>query len=290
MPTIAISGADLHYTDAGRGDSVVLVHGSASDYRTWARQIPVFSREFRVVSYSRRYHWPNAPILPHDEYSMLSHVGDLVDVLRSLDAAPAHLVGHSYGAFLALLVAIREPALVRTLVMIEPPAITLFVSSQPKPLELLSLLCSRPRTAVEIVKFGARGVVPATRAFRMGDDEQGIRTFGDAVFGKGGYNRLSADRKAQVADNASNVKAEILGPGFVRLESTSVAAVQQPVMLVDGAQSVKLFARVNDRLEELLPSASRTMIPDAGHMAHEDSPEAFNSVAMSFLSLHRSPA
>lgn len=290
MPTIAISGTDLYYTEAGRGDSVVLVHGSASDYRTWAKQVPVFSREFRVVSYSRRYHWPNAPIQPDDEYTMPSQVGDLVGLLRSLEAAPAHLVGHSYGAFLALLVAIRQPALVKTLVMIEPPAITLFVSSQPKPLELLHLLVSSPRTAVEIIKFGAGGVAPATKAFQTGKDEQGIRTFGDAVFGKGGYDQLSADRKAQVRDNVTNVKAEILGPGFVPLDPASVAAVEQPAMIVDGAQSVKLFRRVNDRLEELLPSASRTEIPDAGHMAHEDSPEAFNSATVSFLNMHRSVA
>lgn len=290
MPTIAISGTDLHYTEAGRGDSVVFAHGSASDSRTWAKQLPMFSREFRVVSYSRRYHWPNAPILPDNEYSMPSHVGDLVELLRSLEAAPAHLVGHSYGAFLALLVAIREPALVKTLVLIEPPAITLFVSSQPKPLELLHLLITRPRTAVEIIKFGAGGVAPATKAFKTGKDAQGIRAFGDAVFGKGGYDQLSPDRRAQVADNITNVKAEILGPGFVRLDPASVATVEQPVMIVDGARSVKLFRRVNDRLKELLPSAIRTEIPGAGHMAHEDSPEAFNAATLSFLNMHRSAA
>ncbi|NIT60692.1 MAG: alpha/beta fold hydrolase, partial [Aliifodinibius sp.] len=75
----------------------------------------------------------------------------------------AHLVGHSYGAFLSLLLAMRQPDYVRTLVLAEPPAITLFVSNNPKPLEILKLLVSRPRTAAAIIKFGAKGVTPAIK-------------------------------------------------------------------------------------------------------------------------------
>jgi pimeloyl-ACP methyl ester carboxylesterase len=40
------------------------------------------------------------------------HVDDLEALLRLLDAAPAHLVGHSYGAFVCLLLAIRKPQIV----------------------------------------------------------------------------------------------------------------------------------------------------------------------------------
>jgi len=89
------------------------------------------------------------------------------------------------------MLAIKEPSLVRSLVLAEPPVITLFVSTPPKPLELLKLLVSKPRTAAAIINFGAKGIVPATKAFRLGDIEAGVQIFGDAVFGHGGYNRLS---------------------------------------------------------------------------------------------------
>jgi pimeloyl-ACP methyl ester carboxylesterase len=287
MAYIEINDNALEYGDEGSGDALVLVHGSASDLRTWDRQREDFERDFRVIRYSRRYHWPNEPIKDGVDYSMGEHVDDLEALMISLDAAPAHLVGHSYGAFLCLLLAQRKRSLVRSLVLAEPPVITLFVSSTPKPLELLSLLAVRPRTAAALLRFGAKGVLPASKAFRTGNLEAGIRTFGDAVFGRGGYDRLSEARKAQVHDNLSNVKAELLGSGFALLDSSALRRIEVPVLLVTGAKSTGLFRRLIDRLEELLPNTVRVEIPGASHMMHEDNASAYNVAVRSFLESHR---
>jgi pimeloyl-ACP methyl ester carboxylesterase len=283
MAHLSINGSALEYDETGRGEPLVLVHGSASDYRTWHLQQEAFAKRFRVICFSRRYHWPNDPIPNGTDYSMDQHVADLGTLVRSLDAAPAHLVGHSYGGFLCLLLAIREPSLVRSLVLGEPPVITLFVSSTPKPLELLWLLATRPRTAAAIIKFGARGVAPAKKAFQRGDMKTGIRVFGDAVFGPGGYDRLSEPRKAQVHQNLANISAEILGSGFASLDAEEVQQLEAPALLVTGERSTSLFRRLTDRLEELLPGAARIEIPAASHMMHEDNAPAYNAAVLSFL-------
>jgi len=283
MVSMNINGDELEYTEQGAGEPLVLVHGSASDYRTWHFQHAAFSKHFRTITYSRRYHWPNQPIPDGGDYSMLLHVDDLREVIHSLDAKPAHLVGHSYGAFLCLLLALQEPHLVRSLVLAEPPAITLFVSNNPKPLELMILLVTRPRTAAAIIKFGASGVASASRAFKRGDMESGIRTFGEAVFGQGGYDRLSDDRKEQVYDNLSNVKAEILGSGFAPLDPNRVRTIMTPVLLITGDHSVSLFHYIIDRLQELLPHAERAEIEGASHLMHEDNAPAYNRLVLSFL-------
>lgn len=283
MAGVEVRGAALEYLEAGSGEPLVLVHGSASDHRTWTSQREDFARRFRVITCSRRYHWPNAPITEGVDYSMTQQVDDRQALLRSLHAAPAHLVGHSYGAFLGLLLALKEPALVRSLVLAEPPAITLFVSSVPKPLEVLKLLLSRPRTAAAVIRFGATGVVPATQAFRRGDPEAGIRIFGDAVFGRGGYERMPASRREQARDNISNVKAEILGSRFAPLNADALRALRVPILLVTGARSIGLFCRLTDRLEELLPRAVRVEIPGAWHAMHEDNAPAFNTAAGEFI-------
>lgn len=98
MASIDIKGTRLECLEDGSGDPLVLVHGSASDYRTWDCQRRAFSERFRTLAYSRRYHWPNEPICDGADYSMVEHVDDLQALLGALDAAPAHLVGHSYGA------------------------------------------------------------------------------------------------------------------------------------------------------------------------------------------------
>jgi pimeloyl-ACP methyl ester carboxylesterase len=286
MATRTISGSRLELFDEGSGEPLVLVHGSASDYRTWHAQRPVLAERFRVISYSRRYHWPNEPIPEGGVYRMMEHVDDLAELLRAVDAAPAHLVGHSYGGFLCLLLAIREPGLVRTLVLAEPPVVTLFVSDPPKPAELLKVLFTRPRTAAAIVKFGARGVEPARKAFRRGETDKGVEIFGDAVFGRGGFASLPEARRRQVLDNVTNVRAEVLGPAFAPLAAEEVRGVDIPTLLLTGERSISLFHRLADRVEELIPRVERAEVPGGSHMMHEDNPPAFNDAVLSFFGGH----
>jgi pimeloyl-ACP methyl ester carboxylesterase len=266
----------------------VFVHGSASDYRTWEGQQRAFARHFRTIRYSRRYHWPNTQIAEGADYAMAEHVDDLEALIRSLEAAPAHLVGHSYGAILCLLLAMREPGLVRSLVLAEPPAITLFVSNEPKPAEILKLLVTRPRTAVAILQFGARGVAPAAEAMQRDDMETALRVFGRATLGREAFDRLSASRLDQARDNL--IKAELLGSGFAPLDETAIRALQTPTLLLNGQESPRLFHRVIDRLEELLSHAERVKIPGASHIMHEDKPAAYRDVVLSFLTDHQEPA
>ncbi len=117
MPTLPIRGATLQYVEQGHGEPLVLIHGSVSDRRTWGQVQPELARHFRTIAYSRRYHWPNASIPAGADYAMLEHVDDL----DAAGARPAHLVGHPYGAYVALLLAIRRPESVRSLVLAEPP-------------------------------------------------------------------------------------------------------------------------------------------------------------------------
>lgn len=147
MAKLHINGVSLGVVEQGIGEPVVFVHGSASDHRTWQSQLDRLDEWYRVIAYSRRFHWPNDPIPDGADYSMHQHLDDLQALLRTLNEGAAHLVGHSYGALLALLLAIREPGTVRSLVLAEPPAITLFVSNRPRPRQILKLLFTRPRTA-----------------------------------------------------------------------------------------------------------------------------------------------
>ncbi len=286
MARLKVNNASLEYSEKGSGQPLILVHGSASDSRIWENQVDEFGKHFRTIVYSRRYHWPNEPIPPATDYSMEEQVDDLQAFIKSLDAAPARLVGHSYGGFLSLLVAIREPSLVKNLVLAEPPVITIFVSDPPKPLEILKLLATRPRTAAAIIKFGAKGVAPAQKAFKKGDSESGIRIFGDAVFGKGGYDSFPKEHKEKIHDNLPTVKAELLGSGFLPLAPKDLNNIQIPALLLEGEKSIALFHRLNDRLEELLPNTERMEISGASHIIQQDNSSAFNAAVLSFLERH----
>lgn len=281
--TIDVDGATLAYLERGQGEPVVFVHGGASDLRTWHHQLRTIASTHRTIVYSRRYSRPNAPIPDGADDPMAPHVDDLLSFLRQVDAVPAHLVGHSWGGFICLLAAIREPEAVRSLVLMEAPVLPLFVSMPPRPSELFRTLFQRPRTAMAIVRFGATAAGPAVKAYRHGDDEAGFEAFARGVLGSDAFERLSPERKAQAWDNVAVDKAQLLGEGFPPLSDEQVRGVAARTLLVVGRRSPAFLHRLTDRLEELLPNPRRVEVPDASHIMHEDNPDAFNRAVVEFL-------
>jgi pimeloyl-ACP methyl ester carboxylesterase len=285
--TATVNGTALAYREQGEGEPVVFVHGSASDLRAWEQQLPAVGRAHRTIAYSRRFARPNEDIDPEADDPMLPHVEDLATFLREIDAAPAHLVGNSWGAFISLLTAVRHPDLVRTLVLEEPPVLSLFVSTPPRPAQLLRLFATRPRTAIAILKFGAGTIAPAQKAFQRGEDDEAMRTFGHGVLGKEPFERLPEARKEQMRENLNTVRAQLLGAGFPPLGDDDVRGIRVPVLLLTGERSPSVLLRLTDRLEELLPIVERVEIPDASHAMHEENAPAVNEAIVGFLRQHR---
>ena len=287
MPEIEINGVQLSYRETGDGEPLILVHGSQSDARTWDHLVDRFGEHYRTIVYSRRYHWPNPPIPEGADYAMGQQVDDLEGLVVELGAQSAHVVGHSYGAYLALLLALKNPTLVRSLVLAEPPVLPLFVSAPPSVGELLKLFLRRPRVAMSVAWFGSRGMGPALAAFRRGDEERGLEIFSRAVLGSGAFDALSEDRLEQVRANL--IVAEFLGSGFAPITDGEVAQVGQPTLLVESERGPKLFKHLLEHLEKLIGRSERVRIPEASHIMHEDNPEAFYQSIVSFLRREAAP-
>lgn len=285
MADIRINNVSLRYSERGEGEPVVFVHGSASDHRTWRIQHERFAKSFRAVIYSRRHHWPNDPIPDDANYSMAEHVDDLAALLRELNATPAHLVGHSYGALVCLLLAVREPLSIRNLVLAEPPAVTLFVTIPPRPGEILRLLIRRPKLAASIIKFAAGGMRPAMAAAKRNDTDGALRAFGRAILGKESFAKLSKARLEQARANL--IRSELFGSGYPTMDEEKIGAVRTPTLLITRRESPRLFHRLTDRIQQLLPHARRAEIPDASHIMHEDNPTIYNREVLSFLQTTR---
>ncbi|MEX1035106.1 MAG: alpha/beta hydrolase [Sneathiella sp.] len=282
MGTVDLRDLSLEYYERGSGPAVVFVHGSASDHRTWDQQLPAFEGRFRTISFSRRYHWPNAPPSCKNGYGMPEQVEDLDRLLQSLDAGPVHLVGHSYGAYLCLMFALENSSRINRLVLAEPPVIPLFTSFPPKPHEILRLLLTHPPTALQVIKFAATGLVPAMSAAKKGDMERATRRFGTAVLGKKAFAALPPARVAQVRANFH--ESELLSDNFMTpLDPSEIARVAIPTLLVIGENSPRLFHRLTGHLQRLLPLAEKVVIPDASHITHEDNAAAYNRAVLSFL-------
>ncbi len=93
-------GIKIRYSEQGRGQPVVLIHGWMVDSSMWARVGAALAPEFRVITLDCRGHGQSDK--PHDAEAYGSHMAeDVVRLLDHLKVPKAHLVGYSMGAILA---------------------------------------------------------------------------------------------------------------------------------------------------------------------------------------------
>ena len=281
LSTLNVNGTDLAVFRRGRGEPVLFVHGSSSDHRTWEGQVNDLADSYEAIKYSRRYHRPNAKIEKGADYNMAEQADDLEALISALDVGPVHLVGHSYGGVLGLIVAGRAPDLFRSLVLEEPPAFNLFAHDPPKPLEIIKLLLTRPRLGRAFIMFGVKTIGPAKKAAKSGDFETADRLFGEGVLGADAVAALGPERALQAEENS--FPEEILGSGFMKLDPQLVRGITCRALVMSGEKSPALWPLIADELAAHLPNSQRLRVPAAGHIIHEDNAPSFNSALLSFL-------
>lgn len=271
---VVVGEVELHYVERGKGEPVILLHGGQGDYRAWHSLMEALAPRYRVISYSRRYHWPNANPLTATNHSALIDADDLAGVIAALRLGAAHLIGTSYGAFTALALAVEHPELVRSMVLAEPP--------------VHSWITDTARGATLYRERVANVHEPAGKAFAAGKDEAAMRLFIDAFDGPGTFDGLPAERRASILQNARFFKAITSSSDpFPNLSKDAVRGLRMPVLIVRGADTDELHRMVVEELGRLLPKADRLTVPRAGHGSPRQNPQVFNAAVLEFLARRR---
>jgi len=112
----ALSQGDVWYEDRGAGEPLVLIHGGAVDSRFFEHNIGPLGERFRVIALDLWGHGRTAD--REGPFTLESFATDAAELIELVARGPAHVVGHSIGAEVALAVALRRPDLVRRLVNI----------------------------------------------------------------------------------------------------------------------------------------------------------------------------
>lgn len=270
--TVAINGARLSYVTAGSGPAtVIFVHGSLDDYRSWRYQIEPFSHHYRVIAYSRRYHYPNPWDGDGSDYSAELHADDLAALIRALCDRPVHLVTSSYGGSVGLYMTVGHSELVRSITLGEPP--------------LLPWLAHIPGGQAHWQRFLDEAWLPARAAFEQDRLEDGARLFLDGVMGRPVMAQLGRRGYQMIMDNAPEMKAETLvNRYFPSFAAEDAARLRQPVLLCKGEHSPVLFGMITDDLAMRMPAArAPVVIAGASHAMHVANPDFYNRIVLAFL-------
>jgi pimeloyl-ACP methyl ester carboxylesterase len=107
---------NLYLREAGSGAPILLIHGSGFDASTWGQTYDELARNHQVVACNRRgYRFSGV-----ETRRWSDHAQDAAELLRSLHARSATVVGHSAGAIVALEMAVRRPESVSALILLDP--------------------------------------------------------------------------------------------------------------------------------------------------------------------------
>lgn len=249
------SGTMISYEAWGSGPPLVLVHGSFSDHRTnWELVSPRLAERFSVVAIARRGRGETDATEWH---GVLDEAEDVAAVLAVLDE-PAFLLGHSYGAHVALAAALERSDRIAKLVLYEPPRTNL---PAPEALEQLEEL-AREGNWVQFASTFLRDtlLVPAGEL----EELKALPLWPPIV----------ADAKASLGDMRALTS-------YVFDVGTAIR-VQVPTMLQFGSESPReLF--LTDALASVIPDVRVEALTGQGHEGMTTDPEQFVESVSRFL-------
>lgn len=117
MSYINLRGHSVWSTEhSGKGEPVVLLHGGLSSTESWDYLVLPALKRRHVFAYDRTAHGRTK--IREGFYHFDFQVDEAIAYLEDVVKKPAHLIGWSDGAIIALLVAIKRPDLVKSLVSI----------------------------------------------------------------------------------------------------------------------------------------------------------------------------
>jgi 2-succinyl-6-hydroxy-2,4-cyclohexadiene-1-carboxylate synthase len=264
---IQVNGVETHYELIGDGDCLVLIHGFTDNMTMWYNQVPVFSRQYRVLAYDVRGHGQTES--PDDKISLDTLADDLYALLKALNIDKAFLLGYSMGGRIGLEFALEHPDMI--------PGFIFANSGIPGPVFQLS--------EQEITEMKEKqGLME--KLIESGDIETIAEVMTEFSFSPG-----FKDRCPDIYQKYKDLKLKNTPKHYLPIlraivenfqNPPDLARLKCPALIVAGNQDSFMKLDVAESMEKAIPNAQVKILP-TGHAAALEMPEQFNQTVIEFL-------
>jgi pimeloyl-ACP methyl ester carboxylesterase len=265
MPVLSKGSLRIDYTDDGQGQVVVLIHSSVSANRQWRALTEALKDRYRVFAinlfgYGETTRWPGTS--PQSLYAQAQLVLALCE-----DATPVHLVGHSFGASVALKAASALGSHVGNLILLEPNPFNLLKQN------------GRTRAFLE-----SRALRDHVKCFgSLGDWPKVAERFADYWLGDGSWNSMPEKRRGAFVDS--------LPPNFhewdaIMEEEATIEdwnALTARTLLISDAATRRPIREIVEIFAKACPHWMFRTVAGCGHMAPLTHPDLINPIVREFL-------
>ncbi|HEY3365464.1 MAG TPA: alpha/beta fold hydrolase [Symbiobacteriaceae bacterium] len=267
---VQVAGRRVHVVREGTGRGVFLIHGFLGSNFSWRHQVPaVAAAGWSALAVDLPGFGESADEVTGN-YGHVALADACASVLETLGAGPVHVAGHSMGGKVALWLALRHPALVRSLTLVDASAL-----ATPGPVRQAGRL---------------PGALPlgGWLVSRRWSHETRFRADLARFYGHAVAEDVAADywRRYRRPENQAGMLAHVrdsTAPSVV----PNLAGVSAPVQVIWGENDRTFPVAHAGRLAALLTGAVGgarvTVVPGAGHFPHETAPEIFNQVFLASI-------
>ncbi|MBS0409575.1 MAG: alpha/beta fold hydrolase [Proteobacteria bacterium] len=249
MPKLKRDGVNIYYEVHGQGTPILLSHGFSATSQMWRGQVAALSKGHKLITWDMRGHGQSD--YPEDAaaYSEAATVADMAAILDAVGEKSAIIGGLSLGGYMSLAFHLAHPHRTRALLIIDTgPG---YKKDEPREGWNANAL----RTAERYEKDGLARLAAGSAEMRTASHR-------------------SAEGLARAARGMLTQKdARVIN---------SLPEIKVPVLVVVGANDTPFLA-ASDYMAGKIPGARKVVIPDAGHSANIDQPEAFNAAVLEFL-------
>jgi pimeloyl-ACP methyl ester carboxylesterase len=259
---------EADFLEAGSSHPVVmLVHSSVSGARQWRRLMDELKDQFRVRAVNL-FGYGKTPAWPGEKAQSMDDQARLVETALPANADEVYLVGHSFGATVAMKVAARLGRRVSKLVLLEANPFTLLAQAG-----LVEAFAEAVELRQCIQRFGA-----------LGEWALAAEKFADYWAGPGTWRDMSPERRDAFAQA---LKPNVFEWDAIMSEITSVeewaAQLPRATLLVYDPETVLATREIAAILRRSCRAWTYQEVPGAGHMAPLTRPELINPLVSSFL-------
>lgn len=252
--------------------TVVLIHGLGASLETWHDLYPILSSATPTVRVDLKG-FGRSPKPRDQQYRPADQANLVLALLDSLPDTRLVLVGHSYGAGIALLVYFyllkhRRTKEIEALVLMDaavfPQKYPFFVEWLRNPIVLNTVNCvTSPNQRMRYV---------LSRIVRNAEVIDGARVERYARF------LTTKDARRSLA-----MVARQLDPDTGREIASELPSIRVPTLIIWGRYDTVISIDKGERLRDAIPNAQLRIIEDAGHIPHEERPRATAAVLQSFI-------
>ena len=253
--------------EAGAGPGVICIHSNASTSSQWRALMERLSSRYRVFA-ADSLGAGKSPAWPADRVVTLRDEVALLEPVFAAAGNPFFLVGHSYGAAVALLAALARPERIRAVAVYEPTLFALLEEEAPG------------QEAANGIRSAAADAAAAIDAH---DHAGAARRFIDYWMGPGTWSRLPEARQTPIATSMSNVAGWAKALFSEPTPLQAFRALDLPVLYMVGAQSPSSSREVARLLTDTLANVTVMEFADLGHMGPVTHPEVVNDAVADFL-------